>query len=94
MKPTALLINTARGPVVDSEALADALKSGAIAGAGVDVYETEPPIPADHPLFGAPHLIATPHVAFATDQSMEKRAKIVFENIDRWLQGDPQNVIC
>ena len=94
MKPSALLINTARGPVVDSQALADALNSGALAGAGIDVFEGEPPIPQDHPLVQAKNTILTPHVAFATAESMEKRAVIVFENIQKWLDGAPQNVIC
>ncbi len=93
MKKTAVLINTARGPVVDSQALAQALKDGVIAGAAVDVFETEPPVPADHVLFGAPNLIATPHVAFASHQAFEKRAVIVCENIKRWIDGEPQNVV-
>ena len=63
MKDTALFINTARGPIVDSEALAKALNEGQIAGAAVDVFEVEPPVAADHVLFGAKNLIATPHVA-------------------------------
>ena len=93
MKKDAVLINTARGPIVDSRALADALKSDRLAGAGIDVFEVEPPIPVDHPLFDAPHVIATPHVAFATRESMEKRAVIVLDNICRWLEGVPQNVV-
>ena len=93
MKPEADLINTARGPIVDSAALADALKAGRIAGAGVDVFEMEPPVPQDHPLFGAPNLLATPHVAFATHESMVKRAAIVAENIRAWLDGAPQNLV-
>ena len=93
MKPEAVLINTARGPIVDSAALADALKAGRIAGAGVDVFEMEPPVPQDHPLFGAPNLLATPHVAFATHESMVKRAAIVAENIRAWLDGAPQNLV-
>ncbi len=93
MKKTAVLINTARGPVVDSQALAQALKDGVIAGAAVDVFEMEPPVPADHVLFGAPNLIATPHVAFASHQAFEKRAVIVCENIKRWIDGEPQNVV-
>lgn len=93
MKKTAVLINTARGPVVDSQALAQALQDGVIAGAAVDVFETEPPVPADHVLFGAPNLIATPHVAFASHQAFEKRAVIVCENIKRWIDGEPQNVV-
>ena len=76
MKKNAILINTARGPVVDSKALSDALKNNIIAGAGIDVFEIEPPIPVDHVLFDAPNLIVTPHVAFATKESMVKRAEI------------------
>lgn len=93
MKKTALLINTARGPVVDSKALAQALKNGVIAGAAVDVFEMEPPIPSEHVLFDCPNLIATPHVAFASKQAFEKRAAIVCENVRRWMDGMPQNVI-
>lgn len=93
MKKTAVLINTARGPIVDSEALAEALKNEVIAGAAVDVFEMEPPVPSDHVLFGCPNLIATPHVAFASRQAFEKRAVIVCENVKQWLNGTPQNVI-
>lgn len=93
MKPSALLINTSRGPVVDSAALADALNEGRLAGAGIDVFETEPPVAEDHPLLTAKHVIATPHVAFATREALEKRAVIVFDNIARWLKGQPQNVM-
>lgn len=93
MKENAILINTARGPVVDSAALAEALNSGKIAGAGVDVFEVEPPIPVEHVLFGAKNLVVTPHVAFATAEAFEKRAVIVFDNIEKWLKGTPQNVM-
>lgn len=93
MKKNAILINTARGPVVDSKALSDALKNNIILGAGIDVFEIEPPIPVDHVLFDAPNLIVTPHVAFATKESMVKRAEIVFDNIDKYINGIPQNVI-
>ena len=82
MKPTAFLINEARGPVVVSQDLADALNSGKIAGAGIDVFENEPPLDTNHPLLHAKNTIVTPHVAFATAESMAKRAVIVFDNID------------
>lgn len=93
MKANAILINTARGPVVDSSALADALKEGKIAGAGIDVFEIEPPIKSDHPLFHAPNTIVTPHIAFASKEALLKRAVIVFENVKKWLENEPQNVM-
>lgn len=64
---------------------------GRIAGAGIDVFEQEPPIPANHPLLRAKHVLATPHVAFATKESMEKRAAIVFDNLEQWLNGTVAN---
>ena len=93
MKPGAVLINTARGPVVDSRALAAALKEGRLAGAAVDVYETEPPIAQDHPLLTAPNVTATPHVAFATKEALYQRAAIVFDNVAGYLEGRPKNVM-
>ena len=93
MKPNALLINTSRGPVVDSAALADALNSGKIAGAGIDVFEGEPPIAKDHPLLTAKNVTATPHIGFATKEALVKRAVIVFDNIVKWMDGTPQNVM-
>ncbi len=93
MKLGAVLINTARGPVVDSRALAAALKEGRLAGAAVDVYETEPPIAQDHPLLTAPNVTATPHVAFATKEALYQRAAIVFDNVAGYLEGRPQNVM-
>lgn len=92
MKQSALLINTARGPIVDSKALAEALNTGKIAGAGVDVYENEPPITQTHPLLQAKNCITTPHVAFASAESMIKRAEIAFGNVDAYLAGEPRNV--
>ncbi len=94
MKPTAMLINTARGPVVNSEALAKALNEGKIAAAGIDVFEIEPPIAKKHPLLNTPNTIVTPHIAFATKQAFEKRADIVAKNIKLWLDDTPQNVIA
>ncbi|MDQ1771697.1 hydroxyacid dehydrogenase [Labilibaculum sp. A4] len=93
MKPTAILINTARGPVVDSDALCEALENGEIAGAAVDVYEKEPPLDKEHILFTAPNLIMLPHLAFATNESFSKRVDIVMENIRLWLQGKPRNIM-
>lgn len=92
MKKNAVLINCARGPIMDNQALADALRAGMLAGAAVDVYDMEPPIPANYPLQQAPNIILTPHVAFLTEESMERRAHIAFENLYAYLQGRPQNV--
>ena len=85
MKPTALLVNTARGHVCDIPAVADALKEGVIAGAAFDVFEQEPPLPADHPLLSAPNCMLTPHIAFATEESFAERADIVFNHVDDYL---------
>ena len=86
MKETAVLVNTARGPVVDTKALADALNSGRIAGAAIDVFDKEPPLDADEPLINAKNTAVTPHVAFATDESMIKRAEIEFRNIAEFIK--------
>jgi D-3-phosphoglycerate dehydrogenase len=93
MKKDAILINCARGPIVDSQALADALNAGRIAGAGIDVYEMEPPVSEDHPLLHAKNTVCTPHVAFASNEAMEKRAVIVCRNLKAWLDGAPENVV-
>ncbi|UJF15992.1 2-hydroxyacid dehydrogenase [Jeotgalibaca sp. MA1X17-3] len=93
MKEDAILINTARGPIVDNDALAEALNQGKIVGAGIDVFDMEPPIPADYKLLHAKNTILTPHVAFLTDEAMERRAKIAFDNTVAFLEGDPTNII-
>ncbi len=93
MKPSAILINAARGPIVDSQALADALEEGRLAGAGIDVFEQEPPLNTDHPLLHSKNTIVTPHVAFASRESMLSRAEIVFDNIQAWLNGAQKNII-
>lgn len=93
MKESSILINTARGPIVDSEALENALNEGEIAGAGIDVFEMEPPIPEDHPLLNAQNTVVAPHVAFATPEAFYRRAQTVFENIVNWEAGNPQNVM-
>ncbi|XMB67101.1 NAD(P)-dependent oxidoreductase [Mycoplasmatota bacterium zrk1] len=91
-KEHAIIINCARGPIVDSDALVEAINNGKIRGAGVDVYEIEPPLPVSHKLLGNEKIYATPHIAFASKESMERRAEIVFNNIYSFLDGSPINV--
>lgn len=93
MKTEAILINTARGPIVDNEALANALNADKIAGAGIDVFDGEPPLAADYPLLHAKHTILTPHIGFLSDEAMEIRAEIAFANITAFIAGHPQNII-
>lgn len=93
MKESALLINVARGPVVQTQALAKALREGWIAGAGIDVFDQEPPLPVDEPLLDAPHTLLTPHTAFATEESMDMRLGIVFDNLRAFLSGKPVNLV-
>ncbi|MGN0544274.1 MAG: D-2-hydroxyacid dehydrogenase [Acutalibacteraceae bacterium] len=92
MKPTAFLINTSRGPVIDEKALANALRSGRIAGAGVDVLSTEPPEP-DNPLFGCENCLITPHVAWAGFETRKRLIGIVEENLRAFVSGEPINVV-
>lgn len=87
MKESAIFVNTSRGPVVNNAALAQALDEGKIAAAGIDVFDGEPPLPESDPLLHADHAVLTPHVAFATDESIERRAGMVFENIEAWMKG-------
>jgi glyoxylate reductase len=88
MKPTAYLVNTARGPIVDSEALARALHAGRIAGAALDVTDPEP-LPADHPLLDAPNLLVLPHLGSATYATRERMAEIAVDNLLAGLAGEP-----
>ena len=92
MKPTAFLINTSRGPVVNERDLAEALNTGRIAGAGLDVLSTEPP-KADNPLLGAKNCFITPHFAWATRAARERMMKTVVANVRAFLAGRPQNVV-
>ena len=78
---------------VDLQALADALNSGHLAGAAVDVFETEPPLDTAHPLLHSKNTLVTPHVAFASAESMQARAQIVFDNISSFLAGEQKNII-
>ena len=93
MKKQAILINTARGGVIDSLALAEALKNKTIAGAACDVFENEPPLTKEHPLLNCPNIIVTPHIAFASEESMIQRADIVFDNLYAWLKGQHINKV-
>ena len=92
MKPTAYLINTGRGPLVDEAALANALNSDRLAGAGLDVLSVEPP-PADNPLLRAKNCCITPHVAWATTAARRRLLDTVVANIQAFLDGKPQNVV-
>jgi len=94
MPSHALLINTARGAVVDNQALADALRKGEIGGAAMDVLDTEPP-PLDHPLLAAdiPNLIITPHTAWAGRQARQNVVDQTVENIAAYLRGEPRNPV-
>ena len=92
MKPSALLINTARGGLIDEPALADALANGRIAGAALDVLSVEPP-PPDHPLLRAPNCLVTPHIAWATRASRARLLDAAIENVRCFLAGTPKNVV-
>lgn len=92
-KKSAIIINTARGGVLDSQALADALTKGDIAGAAIDVFEKEPPLDTEHPLLNSPNTIVTPHIGFASVESLEQRADIVFDNLYSWLEGKQKNTV-
>ena len=85
MKSSAILINTARGPVVNEQALADALIQGKIAAAATDVYGKEPPLSQDNPLFKAPNLIMLPHIGFATEEAFILRLGIVVDNVKKFV---------
>jgi len=88
MKPSAALVNVARGTLVDTDALVRALEAGKLAGAGLDVTDPEP-LPPEHPLWKLPNVIITPHLAGATDRYWQRQADMVFENLRRYLADEP-----
>ena len=93
MKPSAILINTGRGPLIDEQAVADALKEGRIAAFGADVLSTEPPA-SDNPLLSAPNAYITPHIAWATKEARTRLMKIAADNLNAFLQGNPVNNVA
>lgn len=92
MKPDAVFINCARGPIVDNGALAEALNENRLGFACVDVFDMEPPLPTDYPLLHAKNTLLTPHQAFISEESMIRRANIVFGNVYAFLDKKPVNV--
>ena len=86
MKPTAFLVNTARGPIVDEQALLEALQQRKIAGAGLDVFSVEP-LPVDHPFRKLDNLVLTPHLGYATEDGLRIHYGQMVEAIDAWTKG-------
>jgi phosphoglycerate dehydrogenase-like enzyme len=92
MKPTAMLVNTSRGPIVDEAALIDALASGGIAGAGLDVFDTEP-LPKDHPLRSMENTVLTGHTGYVMQENYTLSYSQAVEDIKAWLAGEPIRVL-
>jgi glycerate dehydrogenase len=92
MKSSAVVINTGRGPLVDEQALADALNNGTIAGAGLDVLSTEPPS-GDNPLLGAKNCVITPHIAWSSLEARSRLIAIAADNLSAYLGGNPKNQV-
>ena len=92
MKSSAIVINTGRGPLIDEQALADALNNGTIAGAGLDVLSTEPPA-VDNPLLTAKNCVITPHIAWASREARKRLIAIAAENLSAYLSANPKNMV-
>lgn len=92
MKPTSILVNTSRAPIVDMTALMDTLQHGRIAGAGIDVYDDEP-VPADHPIRSCPRTVLTPHMGYVSHDTYTIFYQETVANIEAWLAGSPVRVI-
>jgi phosphoglycerate dehydrogenase-like enzyme len=92
MKPSAVLVNTSRGPIVDEDALLEALHEGTIAGAALDVYAKEP-LPRDHPLRESPRTLLSPHLGYVTTGTFEVFFRDAVEDIAAWLRGEPVRVL-
>jgi D-3-phosphoglycerate dehydrogenase len=88
MKPTAYLVNTARGPIVDEAALLETLQQRKIAGAGIDVFSVEP-LPVDHPFRKLDNIVLTPHLGYVTEEGFRNHYRQMVEGIDAWLKGEP-----
>ncbi len=93
MKPTAFLVNTSRGALVDESALIEALQNGTIAGAALDVQETEPPV-ADNPLYTMDNVIMTPHMGWKGLETRKRLVSILSDNVHAYVAGNPINVVC
>jgi D-3-phosphoglycerate dehydrogenase len=92
MKSGALIVNVSRGAIIDTSAMVDALNSGHLSGAGLDVFEEEP-IPTNHPLLDCQHIAVTPHVADMTPEGLDLLNEGVIDNVVAFFEGRPQNVV-
>ena len=86
MKRSSIIVNAARGPIVNAQDLSDALKEGRISGAALDVYDVEPPLDSNNPMLDAPNTILLPHIGFATKEAFELRLGIVVNNVEQFCK--------